>query len=576
MPNQVRIGVGVTGAKGAASEVDQLRDKWDKLQKTGAKGFAIGAGAAVTAKAFSLMDGAASALIGTLGDAAEAAREDEESQARLGQSLKENIPNWNGSTKAIEATITARMKLGFSDEEQRKSLAILVAATHDQTKALQIQATAMDLARLKGIDLATASDALVRVEGGQFRALKSLGIVLKDGATATEALAAVQAVANGQAETYANTNSGKLLASQIKVNEAMEKLGYKIMPAITAAAETMADAIDPASEALGRMADASMFLLSPTTLLTNKQREQAQAAVDQQEALEETAKQAFDLGMAFVTAVPHVNTLGDSLKDVADRGGRAYGDLADDAESSAKRQSEAAGQVTRDLLGELRATIDGYFDPLITNDKLAATEAEISAQKRILASDKATDAEKTDARTALHQLTADRAQYLQDLAEAGATHSTSFKKSMAKLLEELKTAHGAERRMILAEIEALKLLERQALITKNAIAIGSAIGSGIGNIFNNLPHKAAGGPVTKGQPYVVGENHAEVFVPEENGRIIPSAPSSPSGGMVGGTSTLSAIPVAVPANWSPAMQQQFARDAAPYMARELRRQGLIR
>ena len=36
------------GAKGAASDLDRLRDKFDRLQKQGAKGFAIGVGAAAT------------------------------------------------------------------------------------------------------------------------------------------------------------------------------------------------------------------------------------------------------------------------------------------------------------------------------------------------------------------------------------------------------------------------------------------------------------------------------------------------------------------------------------------------
>ena len=34
--------------------------------------------------------------------------------------------------------------------------------------------------------------------------------------------------------------------------------------------------------------------------------------------------------------------------------------------------------------------------------------------------------------------------------------------------------------------------------------------------------RAGGGPVTKGKPYIVGENGPEVFVPKANGKIVPN------------------------------------------------------
>jgi len=40
--------------------------------------------------------------------------------------------------------------------------------------------------------------------------------------------------------------------------------------------------------------------------------------------------------------------------------------------------------------------------------------------------------------------------------------------------------------------------------------------------------RASGGPVTAGMPYIVGERHAELFVPNSNGRIVPQVPTSTS------------------------------------------------
>lgn len=46
-------------------------------------------------------------------------------------------------------------------------------------------------------------------------------------------------------------------------------------------------------------------------------------------------------------------------------------------------------------------------------------------------------------------------------------------------------------------------------------------------------HRAGGGPVTKGQPYIVGEKGWELFVPGESGRIIPHHEAAGLGGSKG-------------------------------------------
>lgn len=54
---------------------------------------------------------------------------------------------------------------------------------------------------------------------------------------------------------------------------------------------------------------------------------------------------------------------------------------------------------------------------------------------------------------------------------------------------------------------------------------GSKGGGGIlGGITHALGFRASGGPVSAGQPYIVGENEPELFVPNSNGTILPSVP----------------------------------------------------
>lgn len=42
--------------------------------------------------------------------------------------------------------------------------------------------------------------------------------------------------------------------------------------------------------------------------------------------------------------------------------------------------------------------------------------------------------------------------------------------------------------------------------------------------LNMADHRAAGGPVSAGQPYIVGENRPELFVPHTDGHIVPQVP----------------------------------------------------
>jgi len=257
MANTVRILI--TAKDEISGQLDKIRDKASLLSKTDiGKGMAMGAGIA----GFNMLKGAAmgalDAVTDYVGGSVAAFREEEVGIARLGSSLRANVKDWDGNTDAIERQIGAMVKTtGFSDSEMRASLARLVAATKDVGKAFDIQRTAMDLARFKGISLADASDALIKVEAGQYRALKGLGIVLREGATQTEALAAVQKVAGGQMAAYAETAAGKTEILNKRLGDMQEELGAKLSPVLESATDgllKLADAAEIAWETIDRAA----------------------------------------------------------------------------------------------------------------------------------------------------------------------------------------------------------------------------------------------------------------------------------------------------------------------------------
>lgn len=221
--------------KGAIAQSQTLTGK---LQGVG-KGMVLGAGIG----AFNLLTGAISSAVGMMGEMRLAYQEDQVSQQKLATSLQSNVERWDGQTAAIEKVIAAQMRLGFSDDEQRSSLAELAGVTRDVTEAQELQSLAMDLARFKNLDLGTASDILGKVYAGNMGTLSRYGIVLEEGATSTEALAAIQKLAAGQAEAYADTSLGKEEAAHLKVAEAQEKVGKILDEISTVIIPIAADAI---------------------------------------------------------------------------------------------------------------------------------------------------------------------------------------------------------------------------------------------------------------------------------------------------------------------------------------------
>ena len=232
----------ILGAKDEASKVvGGLRGQLEQFKKDAIKGFGLGAGFS----AFKTLKGVVTDVAGAMLDAARSAAEEEAEVAQLTTALRENAEGWDGNVDAIEAVLTARQKLAFSDSEQRTSLAKLVAITGDHTEALALSRQAMDLARLRNIDLGTASELLGKVYAGNVSILRRYGIVVRQGATSTEALAAIQKQSMGQAQAYAETSLGKWRALELKIEDVKEAIGVQLLPGLDALATGAEAAFDP-------------------------------------------------------------------------------------------------------------------------------------------------------------------------------------------------------------------------------------------------------------------------------------------------------------------------------------------
>lgn len=160
-----------------------------------------------------------------LGEWSRAAAEDEAGQARLQQAIENTGTSYEQYASAVDRAIEAGEQKAFADDRVREALVRLNTVTGDTQASLNQMGLVMDFARARGIDLATSADIIGKVMGGNTAILARYGIVLQEGATATEALALIQQRSAGQADAYANSTLGQLDQMKIKWDELTETIG---------------------------------------------------------------------------------------------------------------------------------------------------------------------------------------------------------------------------------------------------------------------------------------------------------------------------------------------------------------
>jgi hypothetical protein len=108
-------------------------------------------------------------------------------------------------------------------------------------------------------------------------------------------------------------------------------------------------------------------------------------------------------------------------------------------------------------------------------------------------------------------------QQLDDLKKLGYTDGKGVGAGAADGINDSTSSAVTQARQLAAKVNAAM----NALITKYRVAVTGNFGGEHGFSGGG---RAAGGPVEKGRAYVVGEHRSELFVPDENGRILPSVP----------------------------------------------------
>lgn len=161
------------------------------------------------------------------------ALEAEKSWANLKVAVNNTGTSFDSAEASIKKTLAAQSALSaFSGGQLRTGFTALVQTTGSVTRAQELLGITTDLARAKNIDMATASKIVGKVAMGNVSALTRYGIVLDKGATATEALAALQKKFGGAAEAYGNTTQGSIDKANNSIAKLQTSIGSTLLPTI--------------------------------------------------------------------------------------------------------------------------------------------------------------------------------------------------------------------------------------------------------------------------------------------------------------------------------------------------------
>lgn len=199
------------------------------LVGTGALG-QLGRAAAFASLSFIGGAGLVVGLRSTIGAAAEA----EVAQGQLSNALEQLDISFAENIEAIEDRTTALSQMaGFDDELLTKTFTGFVRRTDDVTKALRLNAIAVDVARGRNLSLEAAAALVTRASLGMAGSLRRVGIEAEAGASATELLDLLQRKYAGSAEAYGRTAAGAQERFSVALENTQEIIGVALLPSLT-------------------------------------------------------------------------------------------------------------------------------------------------------------------------------------------------------------------------------------------------------------------------------------------------------------------------------------------------------
>ena len=350
---------------------------------------------------------------------------------------------------------------------------VIITLTEANLTYAQVQAALphiLDLAAAKHISAGEAADGYTKAIYGSARMLKQYGIVLP-------AVTAAQIEANGVGGRLIQINNGltKAIGDQAsattsmdvesaKMSNTWDRLSTSVGPAVEAVFTVLIAVVDGLATSIGDILGPITSFLGILGSVVGTVVQFGGAVVasfTRVTATTETAigKMSDDIGGLGRTTDTIAGKIADdlvggthSVVESTQTVANAVQALATKWEVRTARMAVIWTNFRDRMIADAKAIVIGAFDKIILGQDLTAINAEIVANRLIVASHRSTKTEIANAQLKLVSLEKSQAGYLFDLAAAGDMGSALVKATVADLTTRLASSHGAERDAIALEI----------------------------------------------------------------------------------------------------------------------------
>lgn len=167
--------------------------------------------------------------------------------------LNNTLKSVGGATDKVVASTEAwvdkmEMAKSFDDSQIRAALQSLTIKYGDVEMAQKGVTVAMEAARAKNIDLATATQQVYMGSQGLSKSLRDYGVEVVKGTTATGYLDAILAKVGGSSDTFNKSLDGAKARMAVLKDNVMEAIGSALMPLATLLMEKLAPVVQSVME----------------------------------------------------------------------------------------------------------------------------------------------------------------------------------------------------------------------------------------------------------------------------------------------------------------------------------------
>jgi hypothetical protein len=553
------------------ADITDFQSKMRKASKSFKK---TGAALKKTGKAMTM--GLTAPLLAFAGASIKAFDTQAKAEAKLNTAL-------NGNIEAFKSLKTQAQELQkitlFGDEETMAAQSMLASMGLEEEAILRLTPLIQDMATAKGMNLSAAADLVAKSVGSSTNAMSRYGIQIEGAVGSQERLEsaalALSKQFKGQSEAAAKAGAGGLKQLQNKLGDLMEVIGGMLMPILTILVDGingMVDswnsldsglkiaiitlggilaAIGPVLYIVGLLTTAIGFMISPIGAVIAIIAVLAAAFIYIIDNIEALKERFTDIGWwvnalismeQFLIKYNPIKLLIDGVNELVtyfggDPIGNPFDTLIDGLESAKvktkdyKHEFGSFGDAVSNAATKAKDALFGIGDDLGVGAEVEGSV--VIAGANVVAVDipkveEESEIIKNSYGESIEVLTEKMISLKDATKEFGLAMAQDFAGSMANAVVSGENFLDSMKQIFvdLAKQIAAMIIKAAILAAIFAMIPGMAPTAGasnfVGLLTGSLTGKASGGSVIAGQPYMVGESGAEMFMPGQSGTIIPN------------------------------------------------------